>query len=126
VTAEAIQKVVESRLFRSHFSTTSEIDCFRCGKLIKRRISQKVGEGLTRCFECGAPHRYSMELDGKVLWQPVITEVVCQTAGCGGAFTLFDDELKPGTEWHCPGCKAQYGISLSVHKKGEPAAEKPA
>jgi hypothetical protein len=116
VVAGAVQKVVDSRLFRSTMAETSEIPCFRCKTIIRRRIPRKTGIGETKCYACGAPHRYSMEPDGKVLWQPMVQSVPCATEGCDEVLRLFDDQLKEETNWKCDRCGVHYGIFLSVHR----------
>jgi len=109
-----LENVFASAVWNIDFKFISQIDCFRCGKAIVRRISPDVEERICACFECGAEYRVTHRSDQETFWDPLSKEYPCQSEGCGSKILIWRDEIKPGTCWKCEGCGKPYKIGLAV------------
>lgn len=113
---QAVEKVANAKLFRSSMKVISECNCFRCERPIKRSLPRGAGTLTTKCFECSAPHEVTYGDGEQVIWRPIAQNLKCLSPECGAAFWLFDDDVRPGTSWRCPGCKKQFELALFVQQ----------
>lgn len=109
-----VDRVLSSRVWNSTLGVSSQIDCFRCKKPMRRRMPHNVKALKAQCFECKAEYTIEEESDGKVLWSPVMDDAPCANSNCTGKMALWPDEVKPGTFWTCKECGGVSELQLRV------------
>lgn len=111
-----IEKVLESPVFNITFGSFSEISCYRCNKIIRKRLPYGQAEVIAKCFEneCTATYLVSDSGDGKVIWQPQLKKIGCLAENCTEITTLWQSEIREGVHWKCNKCNKEHSIKLSV------------
>lgn len=98
------------------FATLAQCMNEDCKKPVRKRIPVGRESLEVQCFECKAEYILTAQPDGRVLWQPRQTLAPCSTPDCPEKMALWAHEIMPGAHWHCRGCGAHNGITLSVAK----------
>lgn len=105
--AERLTDIFSTTLHNFKMSTTAQIECFVCSKLIKRRLSNLKPGGKIGT-ECGAAcyATYTIELleKGKVHWQANFEEAPCANEGCTGTIQIWEKHLEAGNAFRCDTC----------------------
>lgn len=118
--ADAVEQTLASPVWKVDFKATTEINCFECDSLIRRRFRVGQEKTIVACFtdNCPAEYEISETVDGKVHWEPLYVEIKCHNKTCKGTFPLWREETKSqGKNWHCKTCNAHHTIALGISLK---------
>ncbi len=113
---ERVDDLYSTTLFGLKLGNTSQMECFICSKLIKRRTSNlKKGDSVvTQCgTDCYAT--YTIEVLGEeVKWTARFDKIPCQHAECDGTVQIWERHQKAGNSFLCDKCRRGTEIVLML------------
>lgn len=118
---ERVDDLYSTTLFGLKLGHTSQMECFVCSKLIKRRTTN-FKEGNPVVTQCGTDcfATYTMELvDEQVKWTARFDEVPCQHDGCDGTVQIWERHQRAGNSFLCDKCNRGSEIVLSLRAEPE-------
>jgi hypothetical protein len=113
---ERVDDLYSTTLFGLKLGNTSQMECFVCSKVIKRRTSN-LKEGDSVVTQCGNDcfATYTMELvSNQIRWTARFDEVPCQHKGCDGTVQIWERHQKAGNSFLCDKCRRGSEIILSL------------
>ena len=112
-----VESILSSKLIRDDAAVFVSCVCVRCKKAMMRRLQPESTEPVeTYCIHCGAPYTVTPQASGKAEWEANVTTIECGTEGCKYRVHLWPEQLTPGTNWTCPGCKSRWVICMGWGK----------
>lgn len=112
--AEQISEVLSSSVWNVDFPTSGEIECMRCGKPMRRRISKWQDPRKVECWHCHATYNLSVNDEDKVLFVPRENRIPCPTQDCDSVHFVWESDARPGTKIKCESCNEEYVIGIGV------------
>ena len=111
-----LETVLKSPLFNITLGSFSEISCFRCNKIIRKRLPYGHMEVVAKCLdtECAATYLFTDAGDGKISWKPQQQKIECVAENCTEITTIWQSEIREGAHWKCNKCNKGHSIGLSV------------
>ena len=111
-----LEAVLKSPVFNITLGSFSEIACFRCNKIIRKRLPYGQMEVVAKCLdaECTATYLLTDAGEGKVSWKPQQEKIECVAENCTEITTIWQSEIREGANWKCNKCNKEYSIGLSV------------
>lgn len=109
-----LDKVLKSSIWNAKSGTYCNMQCFRCGFSMTKKMNPKAIEPVdASCIECGA--KYTLSPEG--IWNAKGQHFKCLTPECKEIMFLFEDEMHIGTDWDCPACKKAFTVIFNVVPK---------
>lgn len=110
----ALDAVLEGALFNVSIGQFTMIDCFRCGKEIRKRFTaDSPKEMRATCIHCNAPHRVIADGDD-YLWTSIAYDVPCGDTTCDGRTKVFEDQLAEWNTFECGKCGISNTMTIGV------------
>lgn len=111
-----LEELYSTTLHGLKLGNTSQMNCFVCSKVIKRRTTN-LKEGDAVVTQCGSDcfATYSMELLGEqIKWTARFDEAPCQHEGCNGTVQIWERHQKAGNSFLCDKCRRGTEIVLML------------
>lgn len=118
-----VEDLYSTTLFGLKLGNTSQMECFVCSEVIKRRTTN-LKEGDSVVTQCGNDcfATYTMELVGEqVRWAARFDEAPCQHEGCDGTVQIWERHQKAGNSFLCDKCRRATEIVLSLRPESTAA-----
>ena len=116
--AAEVEKVLSSTLWGVNFKQTTEMDCIRCGRKVRRRVPlMDEIEGLTAsCYECNAGYLITQIEPGRFKWKPQYVTGECPSEECDSEFCIWESDFKIAATWSCRKCLGRFQIVYGATK----------
>jgi hypothetical protein len=108
-----IEVTLSSPIWNANFGRFSELECMRCGHLVRKRIIGST-DTTARCFECDATYEITQVSPEQLNWKIIQRTVSCLADGCGNTFSLVESDIKAGNSVTCGQCGANHDIDLMI------------
>ena len=122
---DAIQKVLDSRVWNANFRRTGEIECMNCGAPIKRRLKPGGEKRRVYCDNDKCLAEYDMiEIDTKnVRFDPIQESAPCLSKDCGATNYFYPRQIRVGQKWRCKQCNEEYIFAIGIFETSTLADE---
>lgn len=121
---EILDEILSSPIYNTRMKKTSKISCKKCNRPIARSITDDQNELNAKCRNCGASYSIISDANGKVTWQPHVTDFKCGGKECPTVAKLFDVEIEEGNYWDCHVCNGRNVICLgTIYQEPEKSSQ---
>lgn len=110
----ALEKVFSSTISNASFNPTTDIECMKCGKPVKRRFRTDGTPRKVECFECGAQYTIGEDKNKQLVWHPEQTTITCPNKECSVEIHFWKEDVKLGKVWSCPLCEHRYAFRMGI------------
>lgn len=114
-----VEEILTSPVHNINFGIFSTVACMKCGKTIRKRMSEGQSEVNVECFECRASYTLVDMKNGQVKWNPHQNEVGCGNRSCESKCFIWQNDMKIGGCWICSDCKGRNTFALGVRYEPE-------